>query len=156
LFDGEGDPVMVRGGPRLPPDIPLSVAPGAGGKKFRAFDKSNGAVVWETELPAGTTGTPITYLFEGKQYIVVAEDCRRQYRLSSYGVDLVGPLNLAVHMRRPRPNVRPDVLSSARRTVRCTNGREKAAPQTGSRMACPGSRSTRTGHTVARNPLSDR
>ena len=34
LFVGEGDPVMVRGGPRLPPDMPLSVAPGAGGTKF--------------------------------------------------------------------------------------------------------------------------
>jgi len=82
LFVGEGDPVMVRAGPRLPPDMPLSVAPGAGGKKFRAFDKSNGAVVWETELPAGTTGTPITYLFEGKQYIVVAigsHDSRAEY-----------------------------------------------------------------------------
>ncbi len=38
----------------------------------RAFDKTTGAVVWETEFPAGTTGAPMTYLFEGKQYIVVA------------------------------------------------------------------------------------
>jgi glucose dehydrogenase len=29
-------------------------------------------VVWETELPAGTTGAPITYMHQGKQYIVVA------------------------------------------------------------------------------------
>jgi quinoprotein glucose dehydrogenase len=82
LFLGEGDPVMVRAGLRLPPDMPLSVAPGAGGKKFRAFDKSTGAVVWETEFPSGTTGTPITYLFEGKQYIVVAvgsRDSRPEY-----------------------------------------------------------------------------
>jgi quinoprotein glucose dehydrogenase len=72
LFMGEGDPVMVRAGTRLRPGMPLSIAPGAGGKKFRAFDKADGTVVWETELPAGTTGAPMTYVFEGKQYVVVA------------------------------------------------------------------------------------
>jgi len=41
------------------------------GKKFHAYDKKTGKVVWETELPAGTTSGPITYLFAGKQYIVV-------------------------------------------------------------------------------------
>jgi len=43
-----------------------------GGKMFRAFDKQTGNVVWETELPGGTTGAPMTYLMNGKQYIVVA------------------------------------------------------------------------------------
>jgi glucose dehydrogenase len=42
------------------------------GRKFRAFDKATGEVVWETELPAGTTGAPITYMHQGKQYVVVA------------------------------------------------------------------------------------
>jgi quinoprotein glucose dehydrogenase len=72
LFAGEGDPVMVRAGSRLRPEMPHSLAPGAGGNKFRAFDKATGAVVWETELPAGTTGAPITYMFDGQQFIVVA------------------------------------------------------------------------------------
>jgi quinoprotein glucose dehydrogenase len=72
LFAGEGDPVMVRAGSRLRPEMPLSIAPGAGGKKFKAFDKSTGAILWETELPAGTTGAPMTYMFNGKQFIVVA------------------------------------------------------------------------------------
>jgi quinoprotein glucose dehydrogenase len=63
---------MVRAGSRLPPEMPLSIAPGAGGKKFRAFDKATGAVLWETEFTAGTTGAPITYMFDGKQFIVVA------------------------------------------------------------------------------------
>jgi quinoprotein glucose dehydrogenase len=72
LFAGEGDPVMVRAGSRLPPGMPLSIAPGAGGKMFRAFDKTTGAVLWEMELPAGTTGAPITYMAQGKQFIVVA------------------------------------------------------------------------------------
>jgi len=60
LFIGEGDPLNVR------------TPPGGGGKKFRAYDKSNGAVLWETEFPAGTTGAPMTYLHNGRQYIVVA------------------------------------------------------------------------------------
>lgn len=41
------------------------------GKKFRAYDKATGKVVWETDLPAGTTAGPMTYLLKGKQYIVV-------------------------------------------------------------------------------------
>ena len=40
-------------------------------RKFRAYDKANGTVIWETDLPAGTTSGPMTYLAKGKQYIVV-------------------------------------------------------------------------------------
>jgi quinoprotein glucose dehydrogenase len=36
------------------------------------LDKANGSIMWEAELPAGTTGAPMTYEYEGKQYIVVA------------------------------------------------------------------------------------
>jgi quinoprotein glucose dehydrogenase len=72
LFVGEGDSIMVGAGPRLLPEMPLAIAPSAGGRKFRAYDKATGAVLWETEFPAGTTGAPMTYMFEGKQYIVVA------------------------------------------------------------------------------------
>ncbi|MDP6579726.1 MAG: PQQ-binding-like beta-propeller repeat protein [Vicinamibacterales bacterium] len=46
------------------------------GDKFRAYDKRTGAVLWETELPAGTTGGPMTYMFDGKQYIVVSVGAR--------------------------------------------------------------------------------
>jgi quinoprotein glucose dehydrogenase len=60
LFIGEGDPINVR------------TPPGGGGRKFRAFDKATGSVVWETEFPAGVTGAPMTYMHKGKQYIVVA------------------------------------------------------------------------------------
>ena len=43
----------------------------AGPRKFRAYDKASGEVVWEKELPAGTTGGPITYMVSGRQYVVV-------------------------------------------------------------------------------------
>jgi quinoprotein glucose dehydrogenase len=50
----------------------LSILPIAGGKAFRAWDKETGAVVWEMDLPAGTSGAPMTYLSDGRQFIVVA------------------------------------------------------------------------------------
>jgi len=48
----------------------------AWGKKFRAYDKATGNVIWETELPSGTTAGPMTYMLKGKQYIVVAVGAR--------------------------------------------------------------------------------
>ena len=50
----------------------VAAPPGYGGKMFRAYDKATGQVVWEMELPGGTSAAPMTYLFKGKQYIVVA------------------------------------------------------------------------------------
>ena len=45
--------------------------PGSGGKMFRAYDKATGDVVWEMELPGGTTAAPMSYMVDRKQYIVV-------------------------------------------------------------------------------------
>ena len=44
---------------------------GTGGKMFRAYDKATGEVVWEKELVGGTTGAPMTYMIDGRQFIVV-------------------------------------------------------------------------------------
>jgi glucose dehydrogenase len=49
-----------------------AVPKGGGGKMFRAYDKKTGKVLWEIELPGGTTGPPVTYMVKGKQFIVVA------------------------------------------------------------------------------------
>jgi quinoprotein glucose dehydrogenase len=46
--------------------------PGAGGNMFRAYDKATGKLLHEMELPAMTTGIPMTYIANGRQYIVVA------------------------------------------------------------------------------------
>ena len=62
LFMGEGG--GVRGG--------VASRYGAGGPTFRAYDKRTGAVVAEITLPANPTGGPMSYLVDGKQYIVVA------------------------------------------------------------------------------------
>jgi len=38
---------------------------------LRAFDVSNGDEVWRGRLPAPGMATPMSYLWNGKQYIVV-------------------------------------------------------------------------------------
>jgi quinoprotein glucose dehydrogenase len=42
------------------------------GAMLRAYDKQTGAQVGEVLMPAAQTGSPMTYLLEGRQYIVVA------------------------------------------------------------------------------------
>ena len=40
--------------------------------KIRAYDKSNGRLLWEATLPAAGNATPSTYMVDGKQYLVIA------------------------------------------------------------------------------------
>ncbi len=49
----------------------MPVQPWGGGPMFRAYDKATGEIVWEMELPTPVSGAPMTYLHEGKQYIVM-------------------------------------------------------------------------------------
>ena len=60
LFVTEGD----QNNPRTPP--------GGGGRKFRALDKATGKTLWEIEFEAGAKGAPMTYVHQGKQYVVLA------------------------------------------------------------------------------------
>ena len=39
---------------------------------FRAFNIENGELLWTAKLPAGGQATPMTYIWEGKQYVVIA------------------------------------------------------------------------------------
>ena len=39
--------------------------------------KKTGKIVWETELPAGVSNSPMTYMVNGKQYILVAVSGRQ-------------------------------------------------------------------------------
>ena len=41
-------------------------------EKIRAFDKTNGRILWEAKLEAGGYATPSTYRVNGKQYVVIA------------------------------------------------------------------------------------
>jgi quinoprotein glucose dehydrogenase len=40
--------------------------------KIRAYDKTNGRLLWEAKLPAAGNATPSTYMVDGKQYLVIA------------------------------------------------------------------------------------
>jgi quinoprotein glucose dehydrogenase len=39
---------------------------------LRAFDAKTGAELWRGRLPAGGQATPMTYMWKGKQYVVIA------------------------------------------------------------------------------------
>jgi quinoprotein glucose dehydrogenase len=41
-------------------------------KKFHAFDKDTGKLLWETTLPAAGNATPAIYEMNGREYIVIA------------------------------------------------------------------------------------
>ena len=40
-------------------------------RKFRAFDKASGELLWETLLPFSGNATPSTYEVAGRQFVVV-------------------------------------------------------------------------------------
>ena len=54
---------------------PLDTINGQQVSWFRSYDKMTGAIVSELQIPANTTNVPITYLANGKQYIVIAVQC---------------------------------------------------------------------------------
>ena len=59
-----GGPIVTSGG--------LVFIAATADEKFRAFDKSNGKLLWEKVLPTGGYATPATYMVDGKQYVVIA------------------------------------------------------------------------------------
>jgi quinoprotein glucose dehydrogenase len=55
-------------------------------KKFRAFDKLTGQLLWETTLPFAGNATPITYEVNGRQYVAIAAGGGKDLRSKSGGV----------------------------------------------------------------------
>jgi len=62
--DNYGGPIATAGGL-------LFIAATNFDKKFRAFDKLTGKLLWETTLPAAGNATPSTYRINGKQFVVI-------------------------------------------------------------------------------------
>ena len=62
--DNYGGPLVTAGGL-------VFIAATNFDKKFRAFDKATGALLWETTLPAAGNATPSTYTINGDQYLVI-------------------------------------------------------------------------------------
>jgi quinoprotein glucose dehydrogenase len=59
-----GGPLVTRGGL-------LFIGATIHDRKFRAFDKSTGKLLWETTLPFSADATPITYQIDGRQYLAI-------------------------------------------------------------------------------------
>ena len=64
-------------------------------KKFRAFDKSTGEMLWETTLPFAGNATPATYAVNGRQYVVIAAGGGKDPKSPSGGVYVA--FSLPVH-----------------------------------------------------------
>lgn len=62
--EGYGGPIVTAGG--------LVFIGSTRDKKFRAFDKDTGELLWETTLPGVANATPCTYVAHGKQYVAVS------------------------------------------------------------------------------------
>ena len=41
-------------------------------RKFHAYDKLTGKLLWETTLPAAGNATPSVYMLNGRQFVVIA------------------------------------------------------------------------------------
>ncbi len=63
-MEGKAGPIVTAGG--------LVFLAGAEDKKFRAFEKPTGKLLWEITLPAMANATPTTYWVDDKQYVSIA------------------------------------------------------------------------------------
>ena len=59
-----GGPLVTKGG--------LVIIAATKDSKIHAYDKQTGELLWEAALPVPGYATPATYLYQGKQYIVIA------------------------------------------------------------------------------------
>jgi quinoprotein glucose dehydrogenase len=64
-------------------------------RKFRAFDKATGELLWETILPFAGNATPATYEVNGKQYVVIGAGGGKDPKSSSGGTYVAFALPLA-------------------------------------------------------------
>ena len=55
-------------------------------KKFRAYDKETGQLLWEATLPFSGNATPATYAVNGRQYVVIAAGGGKDLKSPSGGV----------------------------------------------------------------------
>jgi quinoprotein glucose dehydrogenase len=60
-----GGPIVTAGGL-------VFIAATSYDRKFRAFDKATGKLLWETTLPAAGNATPAPYAVKGRQFVVIA------------------------------------------------------------------------------------
>jgi len=74
-------------------------------KKFRAFDKSTGELLWDATLPFSGNATPATYEVNGRQFIVIAAGGGKDPKSPSGGmyVAFALPQDSSAQSARPQP-----------------------------------------------------
>jgi quinoprotein glucose dehydrogenase len=75
-------------------------------KKFRAFDKSTGELLWEVTLPFSGNATPATYEVNGRQFVVIAAGGGKDPKSPSGGVYVA--FTLPLDSPNPSPNSQPN------------------------------------------------
>jgi quinoprotein glucose dehydrogenase len=63
--DNYGGPIVTAGGL-------LFIGASVFDAKFHAYDSRTGKLLWQTDLPFSGLATPVTYMVNGKQYVVIA------------------------------------------------------------------------------------
>jgi len=65
---------------------------------LRAFDLTSGKELWKGRLPAGGQATPMTYVWEGRQYVVIAAGGHS--RAGTQPGDYIVAFSLSKNMKR--------------------------------------------------------
>jgi quinoprotein glucose dehydrogenase len=65
-----------RGGDALPAEPPT----------IQALDKATGKLIWKTDLPRGPVSSPMTYLHQGRQYLVMAVGAGPEAEIVAYSL----------------------------------------------------------------------
>ncbi len=62
-------------------------------QKFRAFDVRDGQKIWEYDLPGNGYATPMTYMLDGKQYVVIPASGSDEEGVAGYFIAFSLPSN---------------------------------------------------------------
>jgi quinoprotein glucose dehydrogenase len=83
-----GGPLVTRGGV-------LFIGASIHDRKFRAYDKRSGKLLWETSLPFSADATPITYEIDGRQYVAIYASGGKERESATRGIYLAWALPVA-------------------------------------------------------------
>ena len=86
---GQGDTGSENyGGPLVTAGGLLFIGASIHDRKFRAYDKRDGKLLWEAALPFSADATPITYQIDGRQYVTIYASGGKERAGSGGGVYL--------------------------------------------------------------------
>jgi quinoprotein glucose dehydrogenase len=81
-------------------------------KKFRAFDKLTGELLWEASLPFSGNATPATYEVNGRQFVVVAAGGGKDPKSRSGGVYVAFALRVVSSTAQQGPETKVPMVET--------------------------------------------